>query len=254
MQQQNILETPITYLKGVGPKRAALLSSELNLKTFDDLLHYFPFRHIDRSKFYKISDLNDFTVYVQIKGFISKGKEVGKGRGKRYVAKLTDDTGNIELVWFKGISWVKDKFKNNTEYLIYGKPTLYNGKINITHPEVSELESEGNMGASLQAVYHSTEKLGSIGLGSKGFNRIIQNLILQVKDVIPETLNKDLINRYKLIPRREALINIHLPENSETLKRANIRLKYEELFFIQLHLIVERIIRTKKTPVISLRK
>ncbi len=248
MQQQNILETPITYLKGVGPKRAALLSSELNLKTFDDLLHYFPFRHIDRSKFYKISDLNDFTVYVQIKGFISKGKEVGKGRGKRYVAKLTDDTGNIELVWFKGVSWVKDKFKNNTEYLIYGKPTLYNGKINITHPEVSELESEGNMGASLQAVYHSTEKLGSIGLGSKGFNRIIQNLILQVKDVIPETLNKDLINRYKLIPRREALINIHLPENSETLKRANIRLKYEELFFIQLHLIVERIIRTKKTP------
>jgi ATP-dependent DNA helicase RecG len=248
MQQKNILDTPLTYLKGVGPRRAALLKDELSLNTFEDLLHYFPFRYIDRSKFYTIAELNDFSIYVQIKGYINQGKEIGQGRGKRFVAKLHDDTGNVELIWFKGIKWVKDKFKPNTEYLIYGKPSLYNGKINITHPEVSVLEDPNTLGSNLQAVYHTTEKLSSIGLSTKGFNKIIQNLISQVKDLIPETFNNELVKRYKFVSRKQALLSIHSPENDEILSRAKIRLKYEELFFIQLHLIVERIIRTKKTP------
>jgi len=248
MQQKNLLDTPLTYLKGVGPRRAELLQKELELTNFEDLLYYFPFRYIDRSKFYKISEITDFSIYVQIKGFISNAKEVGSGRGKRYVASLSDESGKIELVWFKGIKWIKDKLKANTEYLVYGKPTLYNGKINITHPEISILKDAIETGANLQAVYHTTEKLASIGLSSKGFNRIIQNLIPQVKSIIPEILNPDLLNRYKFVSRKNALENIHLAQNNESLGRAKIRLKYEELFFIQLHLIVERIIRTKKTP------
>ncbi len=248
MQQHNILDTPLTYLKGVGPKRAELLQKELGLKTFEDLLYYFPFRYIDRSKFYKINELNDFSIYVQIKGKISHGKELGQGRGKRYTAKLTDETGSIDLVWFKGIKWVKDKFNANTEYLIYGKPTLFNGRINITHPDVSILAEELKTGANLQAIYHSGEKLASLGLSTKGIQKIIRNLIPQVESVIPENLNADLLNRYKLIPRKKALINIHLPQSSEELRRAETRLKYEELFFIQLRLIVEKIVRTYKTP------
>ena len=248
MQQHNILDTPLTYLKGVGPKRADLLQKELGLSKFEDLLYYFPFRYIDRSKFYKINELTDFSVYVQIKGKISHGKELGQGRGKRFTAKLTDETGSIDLVWFKGIKWVKDKFNANTEYLIYGKPTLFNGRINITHPDVSILADELKTGANLQAIYHSGEKLASLGLSTKGIQKIIRTLIPQVQNVIPENLNADLLNRYKLIPRKEAIVNIHLPQNSDELRRAETRLKYEELFFIQLRLIVEKIIRTYKTP------
>ncbi len=248
MHQKDILQTPLTYLKGVGPKRASLLESELDLKTFEDLLYYFPFRYIDRSEFYKISEVKDPNVYVQIKGFIHGGQELGKGRGKRYTARLTDETGSIDLVWFKGIKWVKDRFDSNKEYLIYGKPNLYKGKFNITHPEISVLEKEEGISGKMQAVYHTTEKLTSVGLTSKGFNHLMENLLVQVKDIISESLNKDLVARYKLISKKEALLNIHIPQNKELLRRAKLRLKYEELFFIQLHLIVEKILRTKKTP------
>ena len=248
MQQVNLLDTPLTYLKGVGPKRAALLQSELGLETFNDLLHYFPFRYIDRSTFYKISDIKDFTVNVQIKGFITESREIGSGRTKRFAARFRDETGTIELVWFKGIRWLKGKFKPDKEYLVYGKPTLFNGKISITHPEVSEWTTDDNTNAGLQAVYHSSEKLSSAGLHSKGINRIIQNLLNQVKDVIPETLSPDIVARYRFPIRKSALVNIHRPADADSLLKAITRLKYEELFFIQLHLIVERIIRTRKTP------
>ena len=191
MQQHNILDTPLTYLKGVGPKRAELLFQELGLSIFEDLLYYFPFRYIDRSKFYRIQDVKDFSINVQIKGYISQGKEVGTGRAKRYIANFTDETGSIELIWFKGIKWIKDKFSSKKEYLIYGKPSLYNGKINIMHPEVSELAPEVQTGAHLQAVYHSSEKLASIGLTTKGIQRIIKTLITQVHTVIPEMIRKD---------------------------------------------------------------
>ena len=248
MKENNILDTPLTYLKGVGPKRAEILSSELGLNTFEDLLYYFPFRYIDRTKFYKINELTDFSINVQIKGYITQGKEIGQGRGKRFSAKLSDETGNIELVWFKGIKWIKDKFKPDTEYLIYGKPTQYRGKINITHPEVSVLDSELKSGAQLQAVYHSSEKLASMGLTTRGIQRVIYNLIQQVQNIVPENLNNDLLERYKLLNRKQALFDIHFPISSEKQRRAEVRLKYEELFFIQLRLIVEKIIRTHKTP------
>lgn len=248
MNENNILETPLTYLKGVGPKRAEILSSELKLNTFEDLLYYFPFRYIDRTKFYKINELTDFNINVQIKGYISHGKEIGEGKAKRYSALLRDETGSIELVWFKGIKWVKDKYKPGIEYLIYGKPTRYGKKINITHPEISILDSELKSGAQLQAVYHSSEKLASIGLTSKGMQRIVQNLMIQVQNIIPENLNTDLLKRYKLIERKKALFDIHFPTNTTQQLQAEIRLKYEELFFIQLRLIVEKIIRTHRTP------
>ena len=248
MKENNILDTPLTYLKGVGPKRAEILSSELGLNSFEDLLYYFPFRYIDRTKFYKINELIDFSINVQIKGFITQGKEIGQGRAKRFSAKLTDETGSIELVWFKGVKWLKDKFKPDTEYLIYGKPVQYRGKINITHPEISVLDSELKSGSQLQAVYHSSEKLASIGLTTRGIQRVIHNLIQQVQNIIPENLNDELLERYRLIDRKEALFVIHFPISSEQQKHAEVRLKYEELFFIQLRLIVEKIIRTHKTP------
>jgi ATP-dependent DNA helicase RecG len=248
MQQANILDTPLTYLKGVGPKRAEILSTELSLNTFNDLLYYFPFRYIDRSKFYKIKDVKDPNVYVQIKGYIRNGKEIGQGRGKRYTAQLIDETGTIELIWFKGIKWIKDKFSPQKEYLIYGKPNQYNRRLNITHPEISILEQENTTNANLQAVYHSSEKLASVGLTTKGIQKIVHNLFTQVSSIIPENLNDDLINKYKLINRKQALKTIHFPEDAQQLLKAETRLKYEELFFIQLQLIVEKIIRTYKTP------
>jgi len=248
MQQTNLLDTPLTYLKGVGPKRADILTSELGLNTFEDLLYYFPFRYIDRSKFYRINEITDFSINIQIKGFIKNGKELGQGRGKRYTAQLVDETGSIDLVWFKGIKWIKDKYQNQKEYLIYGKPSRFNGRINITHPEISVLEEENISSAHLQAVYHSSEKLASIGLTTKGIQKIIANLLKQVSNTIAENLNEDLIKRYKLISRNQALYAIHFPENAEIQQKAEIRLKYEELFYIQLRLIVEKIIRTYKTP------
>ncbi|RUA32098.1 MAG: ATP-dependent DNA helicase RecG [Bacteroidetes bacterium] len=248
MQQANILETPLTYLKGVGPKRADILFTELGLKTFEDLLYYFPFRYIDRSKFYKINELTDFSINVQIKGVIKNGKELGQGRGKRYVAQLVDETGSIDLVWFKGIKWIKDKFNKQKEYVVYGKPTLFNGRINITHPEINDLEVENTTNSKLQAVYHSSEKLASIGLTTKGIQKIIATLLNQVANIIPENLNQELITSYKLLSRKNALVAIHLPQDVLSQQKAEIRLKYEELFFIQLRLIVEKIIRTYKTP------
>ncbi len=248
MQQANILETPLTYLKGVGPKRAEILNNELGLNTFEDLLYYFPFRYIDRSKFYKINELIDFSINVQIKGFIKNGKELGQGRAKRYTAQLVDETGSIDLVWFKGIRWIKDKFNNQKEYVVYGKPSRFNGRINITHPEISDLEVDSASNSQLQAVYHSTEKLSRMGLNTKGIQKIIRNLLNQVASVIPENLNEELIERYKLQDRKKALISIHLPEDAQSYKKAELRLKYEELFFLQLRLVVEKIIRTHRTP------
>ncbi|MCK5856464.1 MAG: ATP-dependent DNA helicase RecG [Bacteroidales bacterium] len=248
MQQANLLDTPLTYLKGVGPKRADVLLKELELATFEDLLYYYPFRYIDRSKFYRINEINDLSINIQIKGFIKNGKEIGQGRGKRYTAQLVDETGTIELVWFKGIKWIKDKYSPKKEYLIYGKPSQYNRKLNITHPEISEIEQESSTSSNLQAVYHSSEKLAALGLTTKGIQKIIQNLFAQVANTIEENLSSDLIHRYKLVSRKQALVAIHFPEDTNTQKKAEIRLKYEELFFIQLRLIVEKIIRTYKTP------
>ncbi len=247
MKTVNILETPIEYLKGVGPVRADLLKKELKIFTFNELLHYFPFRYVDRSKFHKVSEVNSDTVYFQIKGKIIDMHKVGQGRSQRLVATLWDETGNIELVWFKGIRWIIDKISPHKEYIVFGKPNYYKGRYNIPHPEIEETgAAKVNLGERLQPFYYSTEKLKSKGLDSKGIQKIMKNLVPVVKDHLYETLTPEIIDNLKLLPRNDALVNIHFPQNQQILNRARARLIFEELFFVQLTLLELKIIRAEK--------
>ncbi len=247
MRTNILLDTPIEYLKGVGPIRADVLKKELKIFTFSDLLVYFPFRYVDRSKFYKINEVKTDTAWVQIKGHIRGLQKIGKPRGGRLIAYLEDDTGRIELVWFRGHQWLMNKFLPNEEYIAFGKPNLFNGKLNIPHPEVEAVsESQINLGDKLQPFYNSTEKLKSKGLDSKGIGKIMKTMMLQVQGLIQETLSAQLRSELKLIPREEAIINIHFPKSPEILQRAESRLKFEELFFIQLNLLKLKLIRMEK--------
>ena len=240
-------ETPITYLPGVGPKRAELLNKELGIFCFADLLTYYPYRYIDKSKFYKINEVSINLPYVQIIGNISNIQIIGKTVGQRMTADLSDETGEIELVWFKGIKWLKDKFKPDEKYVVFGKPNVFNRKINIPHPDVSLLSDENEgLGESLSGLYNSTEKLKSRGLDSKGIAKLMKALMLKAKDKIPETLSEDILNKYKFISRDEAISNIHFPQNPEILNKASVRLKFEELFFLQLSLLKQKLIRIQK--------
>jgi ATP-dependent DNA helicase RecG len=247
MKTVNILDTPIEYLKGVGPVRADILKKELKIFTFNHLLHYFPFRYVDRSKFYKVSEVNNDTTYFQIKGRIIDMHEVGQGRSRRLVATLWDETGNIELVWFKGIKWIVNKISSGKEYVVFGKPNHFKGRYNIPHPEIEEVGvNKIDLGEKLQPFYYSSEKLKSKGLDSKGIGKIMKNLIPVVRDHLNETLTPEIIDNLKLIPREEALLNIHFPKDQKILQRAQARLKFEELFFIQLTLLELKIVRSEK--------
>jgi ATP-dependent DNA helicase RecG len=241
------LATSIAYLKGVGPKRAELLGIELGIKTYDDMLHYFPFRYVDKSKFYKIQELHSDLPYIQVTGTIVRLQEVGAKRSKRLVAHVQDDTGVLELVWFKGIKWVKNSIKSNIQYIVFGKPTLFNGKINIAHPEIETVEEyRKGLTNQLQPMYPSSEKLSNKGLNNKAIGKLTQALLPQLKNQIPETLSKNLIQKLNLPSKEKALFDIHFPKNSQDLKKAQYRLKFEELFFIQLQLIQMKQIRQQK--------
>lgn len=244
MQQ---LFTSIEYLKGVGPKRAEVLKKELGIHTLQDLLYHFPFRYVDKTKIHKTSEINSDLPYVQMAGKIVNVKELGTKRGKRLSATLKDQFGTVELVWFKGIQWVKDSVQANTQYLVFGKPNLFNGKINIAHPELEIITDQSNPNQDkLQPVYPSTEELNKKGLSNKAIGKLTKTLILSVKDSITETLSPALIKKLNLLERKEAFVNIHFPKDSNALQRAQYRLKFEELFFIQLQLIRMKLVRQKK--------
>lgn len=247
MKTVNILDTSIEYLKGVGPARADVLKKEIGIFNFNDLLNYFPFRYVDRSKYYKIKDINSDSTYIQLTGKLTGIQLMGKPRSERLVAFLEDDTGVIELVWFKGAKWMVNKLMTNEEYVVFGKPTLFNGKFNIPHPEIETVSSQKeDLGEKLRPFYSSTDKLKSKGLDSKGISKLTRNLLIQVKESIFETLSIDIIEKLKLIPRKESLINIHFPQDQNTLDRARARLKFEELFFIQLNLLKLKLLRIEK--------
>jgi len=239
------LQTPIEYLKGVGPKRAELLKKELNIFTFDDLLNYFPFRYVDRSKFSSVTEVNNDQNYFQLKGRIIQAQTIGEGRAKRLTALLTDDTGEIQIVWFQGIKWAMEKIRPGIQFIIYGKPSWFNGRFNFVHPEIEPATEWEAVGSQLQPFYSSSEKLKTKGLDSKGIARLTKTLILLADLVIPETLSPEIVRRFGFIRRDEALKNIHYPENQETLDKAIGRLKFEELFFIQLMLLRHKIHRSK---------
>ena len=244
---RSFLDTPIEYLKGVGPKRAALLRKEAGIFTFEDLLFYFPFRYIDRSKIYKIGEINSDLAYVQLKGTISDVRLIGVRRAKRLTAILTDDTGQIELVWFQGIKWVMDTFTSGLEYIVFGKPSIFNRKYNIAHPEMELAEAyEKTMESGLQGIYSTTEKLKRSGLNNKNLVKLMKTMVSRAPGNIRETLPDGIMKKLSLAGREQALLSIHFPEDQRSLQKARARLKFEELFFIQLRLLKEKIIRIRK--------
>ena len=244
----DILRTDLTYLKGVGPKRAAILAKELGIRNYEQMLSYFPFRYIDRTQFHKISDIILNETAVQLSGKIIKIETIGKGRALRLSAMFQDDSGAIELVWFRGIKWIKDKLIINNEYLVYGKPSKFGHKLSITHPEIEVVQNDIELSSKLQPIYSSTEKLTKAGLTGKGIGYIFNTLLPKVKGVLSENLNDKIITKYNFISHSEAIIKIHKPTTYEDIQKAQARLKYEEFFFIQLRLIEQNIIRKEQIP------
>ena len=234
----NPLQTKIEFLKGVGPKRALLLNKELRIFTFGDLLFHFPFRYVDRSKFHSVSASNQDQAFMQFKGRLRKIKKIGQARKMRLTAEFYDSTGSIELVWFKGIKWVEPKLDTDSEFILFGKPTRFNGKYNIAHPEL-ELASTAKVtkGRALQPIYHTTEKLSNKSLHSKALEKLVYTLTQQIQVNIPENLTPDIVQKWNLIPRNQALFEVHFPSTPEHLKLARYRLKFEELFFMQLQIL-----------------
>ncbi|QQX76734.1 MULTISPECIES: ATP-dependent DNA helicase RecG [Aequorivita] len=243
----NFLQTPIDYLKGVGPNRADLLKKELGIHTFQDLLNLFPNRYLDRTQYYKIAQLQQTNAEVQIIGKITHIKTVEQKRGKRLVATFIDETGSIELVWFRGQKWIRENLKLNVPYVIFGKTNYFNNSFSMPHPEMELLEAhEKSIRSAMQPVYPSTEKLGNSGITNRVINGLMQQLFLESKNAFAETLSKPLLEQLKLASKKEALFNIHFPKSQAHLARAQYRLKFEELFYIQLQLIRKNLIHKSK--------
>lgn len=240
----NILDTGIEFIKGVGPAKAELLKNELHIFTYNDLLQHYPFRYVDKTKFYTVKEINDELPYVQLKGVITRIEKKGEGRARRLIAHFQDDSGKMELVWFKGIQWVEKKIQTNVPYIVFGRPTRFQNSFNIAHPELELVsDAEKSFSTSLEPVYNTTEKLKARGLDSKAISKIIKTLLQQLHGKIEETLSIDIIDYLKLFPKDAALLNIHQPQNPELLNKAKLRLKFEELFFIQLKLLRNKSIR-----------
>ncbi|RED38626.1 ATP-dependent DNA helicase RecG [Winogradskyella eximia] len=241
------LQTPIDYLKGVGPNRADLLRSELGIQTYQDLINLFPNRYIDRTRYYKINELQRNNAEVQIIGVITGFKEVAQKRGKRLVASFKDDSGMMELVWFRGQKWIRENLKIGQPYVIFGKTNWFSGKYSMPHPEIElKSEHESNLRSAMQAIYPSTEKLSNKGVTNKVVTNIMQQLFLETNGRFIETLPDSVMTELKLISKSDALFNIHFPKTPELLARAQFRLKFEELFYIQLQLIIKNLIHKSK--------
>jgi ATP-dependent DNA helicase RecG len=225
------------YLQGVGPKKAEVLKKEIEVVSWEDILYYFPYKYIDRSKIFKINEIDGNMPYIQLKGKILNYELQGEGRARRLTATFCDDTGHIELVWFRMLKQIPDLYKVGTEYILFGKPTIFGHRINVAHPEL-ETESkfyEGEVG--VQGQYNTTEKMKSAFLHSRAIQKIITQVLENIKEPLPETLNETLINKVCLISIDEAIRNIHFPKSSALLRKAQFRLKFEELFYLQLNIL-----------------
>jgi ATP-dependent DNA helicase RecG len=246
--QQNLLQTPIEYLKGVGPNRGELLRKELGIFKYGDLVNFFPNRYIDRTRYYKINELQNTVSEVQIVGKIIHIKTVEFGKNKkRLVATFVDDTGQMELVWFQGHKWIRESLKLNEVIVIFGKCTSFNGTFNMAHPEMELLsEHQKSLRSAMQAIYPSTETLANRGVSNRVIIKMMQQLFLETQNLFSETLPDYLLDELKLIPKKVALFNIHFPKSTEALAKAQFRLKFEELFFIQLQLITKNLIQKHK--------
>jgi ATP-dependent DNA helicase RecG len=243
-----LLQTPIEYLKGVGPQRGDLLRKELGIHKYLDLINLYPYRYIDRTRYYKINELDNNSVEVQLIGKIIHIKTVEPAKGKkRLVATFVDDTGQMELVWFQGHKWIRDSLELNVPIVIFGKCTSFGSVYNMAHPEIELLsEHEKSLRSAMQPVYPSTETLTNRGITNKVVNKLMQQLFLETHNLFSETLPDYLRNELNLLSKKEALFNIHFPKSAETLAKAQYRLKFEELFYIQLHLITKNLVRKHK--------
>lgn len=244
----NFFETPVEYVKGVGPARAEMLKQELQIFTFHDLLQYYPFRYVDRSKFYKAAEVDENMPYVQLRGRIINVQSHGGKRTIRMNATFVDETGEIDLVWFNGFKWIREKLESAREFIVFGKPTLFNRRYNIVHPDLEDVAKAESIpvNAALQPYYSSTEKLKSRGLDSRGLERVMKNLVVSARGNIRETLPGELVRNLKLVSRETAVLHIHFPENNDNLQAALKRLKFEEFFYIQLRLLQMKFIRMSK--------
>ncbi|MGY0407539.1 MAG: ATP-dependent DNA helicase RecG [Polaribacter sp.] len=241
------LNYPITYIKGVSGQKASLLYAELGIKTCNDLLNFFPFRYIDKTQFYQIKDLQLNSSEVQVVGNITRVKSVAQKRGSRLVATFQDASGSMELVWFKGQKWIKDSLKINEPYVVYGKLNHYNGSFSIPHPELELVtEYKKKLQTKMQPVYPFTEKLTNSGVSNKLVRTYIQNLLQQFFEMIQESLSQEIMDDFQLFSKKDALLNIHFPKSQENLAKAEYRLKFEELFFIQLQLLRKKLINKTK--------
>lgn len=245
---REILQSDITFLPGVGPKRAEILGKEAGLKLYEDLLYYFPFRYVDRSKFYTIRELNAQLPYIQTKGKFRKFETIGNGRSKRLVGLFYDGTAWLEAVWFKGHKYIEKTLGTEDEYVLFGKPSVFNGKINVVHPEIETLAEakRRNLMVGLHPVYPTSERMKNSFLNSKTIQKLAFNLFKLITEPLPETLPKYIIEEHKLMHLTEALQNLHFPENTEKLQKAQFRLKFEELFYIQLNLLQYQTVRKEK--------
>ena len=227
----------IKFLPGVGPKKAELFNKELKIFSFEDLLYYFPYKYIDRSRTYKIKEIDGNMPYIQLRGEILNFETQGEGKGRRLIARFSDGTGIIELVWFKGIKFIIEKYKPGVEYTLFGKPTRFGSKFNIAHPEIDPIDDIIDKAPGLQAYYSTTEKMKSHFLNSKAIQKIMYNLWKSINGPLPETLPAQVIARSQVIYLTEAIQNIHFPQSPDLLRKAQFRLKFEELFYLQLNIL-----------------
>lgn len=227
----------IKFLPGVGPKKAELFNKELKIFSFEDLLYYFPYKYIDRSRTYKIKEIDGNMPYIQLRGEILNFETQGEGKGRRLIARFSDGTGIIELVWFKGIKFIIEKYKPGIEITLFGKPTRFGSKFNIAHPEIDPIDDIIDKAPGLQAYYSTTEKMKSHFLNSKAIQKIMYNLWKSINGPLPETLPAQVIARSQVIYLTEAIQNIHFPQSPDLLRKAQFRLKFEELFYLQLNIL-----------------
>ena len=233
----DITTRDIKYLQGVGPQRATMLNKELNIFSLRDLLYYFPYKYVDRSRLYYIHEIDGNMPYIQLKGQILSFETMGEGRQRRLVAHFSDGTGVIDLVWFQGIKYLMGKYKAHEEYIVFGKPTVFNGRINVAHPDIDPAKDLSLSGMGLQPYYNTTEKMKRSGLNSHALGKLVANAFALLQGTMPETLSRKIVENHHLVSLDEALRNIHFPQNPDKLRKAQYRLKFEELFYIQLNIL-----------------
>ena len=242
----DISNRPVMYLAGVGPKKAELLRNEVNIASYEDLLYYFPYKYVDRSRFYTIREINGNMPYIQLKGKIVLFDTVGEMRSKRLIAKFTDGTDTIDLVWFKGLKYITDRYKTGQEYIVFGKPTEFGRSFNIVHPDIDSIEDAQQVANGLTPFYNTTERMKKSFLHSRAIQNLQYTLLSALNWTIPETLPTHILDKIHMIPLSEAMRNIHFPESSDLLNKAKLRLKFDELFYIQLNILLTARTRQKK--------